>query len=135
MKDTKVILSTLWIFVMFNYIYADIISLFDSETIEMVLSGSMGDIDITPGFLFGAAILMEIPIVMVILSRVLKYKVNRWANIIAASIKTIITVMTMFLGALSLYYTFFNVVEIISTCLIIWIAWKWTKPKESIVSI
>ncbi len=31
-------------------------------------------------FLLGAAILMEIPIAMVLLSRILNYRTNRWAN-------------------------------------------------------
>ena len=80
MKDRKVILSTLWIFALFNMIYADVFTLtfnFKSQTVT-----------ITEGSVLGFAILMEIAIAMVLLSRVLKYGVNRWANIIAGVIHT-----------------------------------------------
>ncbi len=68
MKDRKVILSTLWIFAMFNYIYADIMGLTDSSLLKEILTGSVGGLQITQGFLLGAAILMETAIVMVLLS-------------------------------------------------------------------
>jgi hypothetical protein len=35
--------------------------------------------------MLGGAIMMEISIAMIILSRVLKYGINRWVNIITAS--------------------------------------------------
>jgi glucan phosphoethanolaminetransferase (alkaline phosphatase superfamily) len=72
MKDKKVILSTLWIFALLNYIYADIFNLFFNPEAQ---SGTM-----TQGAVFAFAILMETAIAMVLLSRVLKYGVNRWAN-------------------------------------------------------
>ena len=47
-----------------------------------------GSIQLTEGFLLGASILVEIPIAMVLLSQILKYRANRWANIIAGTIMT-----------------------------------------------
>ncbi|MBR9703917.1 hypothetical protein GOV12_00770 [Candidatus Pacearchaeota archaeon] len=124
----KVKLSVLWIFVMFNYIYADIMTLMDSSVLTQILSGTVGGLQLTPGFFLIAAIIMEIPIAMVILSLFLKYKWNRLANIIAGIIKTLAVIASMFVGTPALYYVFFGVIEIIFTSIIVIIAWKWKNP-------
>ena len=129
--EMKVKLSMLWIFVMFNYIYADITTLMDSSVLADIIRGYAGDIQITQGFLLGAAILMEIPIAMVVLSRVLEYRANRLANIIAGTIKTVAVFLSMFVGTPALYYIFFGTIEIACTLFIVWYAWKWPKPESS----
>lgn len=97
-KDRRVVLSLLWIFVTLNYIYCDVMSLMDSTLLNQYLTGNINGLKLTDSFLFGAAILMEIPIMMVLLSRLLRYKANRLANIIAGSIKTIVMILSMFVG-------------------------------------
>lgn len=123
-------LSLLWLFVMLNYIYADIMSLMDSSVLKELITGSAEDLQITPTFLFVGAILMEIPIAMFVLSLILKYKVNRGANIIAGTIKTLAVLGTMFVGTPALYYAFFAVIEIVTTSYIVYLAWKWSEPKS-----
>ena len=127
--DMKVKLSTLWIFVVFNYLYCDVISLMDPELLKQFITGNIGGIEVTEVFLLGAAILMEISIAMVILSRVLKYRANRWANIIAGSIKTVVMILLFVGSSPPLYYIFFGVIEIACTSLIVWYAWKWPKQE------
>jgi hypothetical protein len=131
MKDRKVILSTLWIFVMFNFLYCDILGLMDPGLLKEIMTGYAGSIQITQGFLLGAAILMEIPIAMVLLSRVLNYRANRWANIIAGAIMTAVQISSLFFGTPpTLYYIFFSIIEIASLLFIVWYAWKWSNPEE-----
>ena len=129
MKDRKVILSTLWIFAMFNYIYADIMGLMDSSVLKEILTGSVGGLQITQGFLLVGAILMETAIVMVLLSRVLKYRANRWANIIAGVIHTAAVFLSMFVGTPALNYIFFGTIEVACTLFIVWYAWTWPKQE------
>ena len=126
----KVKLSLLWTFAMFNYLYADLMTLMDSSALKELMKGYAGPIQITQGFLLGAAILMETAIAMVLLSRVLKYRANRWANIIAGAIHTAAVFASMFVGTPAPYYIFFGTIEIACTLLIIWYAWKWPKPKQ-----
>ncbi|HEY9246770.1 MAG TPA: DUF6326 family protein, partial [Candidatus Methanoperedens sp.] len=57
MKDRKVMLSTLWIFAVLNYIYADVFGSKDPEMLKQLITGT-GPLQMTEGFLFGAAILM-----------------------------------------------------------------------------
>ena len=129
--DMKVKLSTLWIFVMFNYIYADILTLMDPAVLKEIVTGTVGGLEMTQGFLLGAAILMETAIVMVVLSRVLKYRANRWVNIISGIIHTAAVFLSLFVGTPAMYYTFFATIEIACTLLIVWYAWKWVNPEVS----
>ena len=123
--DRKVLLSTIWIFATFNYLYCDVLSLMDSELLKQYLTGKVNGMEFSQGFLLGAAILVEIPIAMVLLSRVLKYRVNRWTNIIAGVIMTLVQAASLFAGTPAMYYLFCSVLEITSTFLIVWFAWNW----------
>ncbi|HSR31124.1 MAG TPA: DUF6326 family protein [Anaerolineae bacterium] len=137
MEAMKVKLSRLWLFATLNYIYADVMALMDPEILGGLITGKAGGgIQITEGFLLGAAILMEIPIAMVLLSRVLEYRANRWANIIAGTIKTAAIALSMFVGTgPTLYYIFFGAIEIVCTSLIVWYAWRWPKQEACVDSI
>jgi hypothetical protein len=127
----KVKLSILWLFVMLNYIYADILTLMDSSVIKELITGRVGGMEITPSFLFMGAILMELPIAMVVLSLVLKYKINRWANILVGGIKTLAVLASMFVGTPTLYYALFGIIEIVFTSYIVYLAWKWPNKEGS----
>lgn len=132
MEDIKVRLSVLWVFVMFNYLYCDVVALMDPELLKQFMTGDVGGMQINQGFLLGAAILMEIPISMVVLSRILKYGANRWANIIAGAIMTAVQFSSLFVGTSpTAYYIFFSIVEITCTALIVWYAWKWASSERS----
>lgn len=118
--DMKVLLSTLWIVVMVNMLKADILSLYIPGAADEVAK-TAGETPI-PFLMLGAAIMMEISIVMIILSRVLKHGLNRWANILAG----IITIAFIVCGGVTYpHYIFIAAVEVICLLLIIWNAWKW----------
>jgi hypothetical protein len=129
-KDKTKLLSTVWIFVVFNYLYCDLIGMMDNTFLKQYLTGTVGNMKITQGFLLGASILMEIPIAMILLSKVLKYKANRWANIIAGTIMTLAQVASLTVSTPTIYYAFFSIIEITTTLYIVWAAWKWTEPQE-----
>ncbi|MCX6556636.1 MAG: DUF6326 family protein [Candidatus Aminicenantes bacterium] len=131
MKDRKAILSTLWAFVTVNYLYCDVMALMDPTILKQFMAGYAGGFRITQGFLLGAALLMEIPMAMILLSRVLKHGANRRANIIAGIIMTAVQIASLFAGTSTLYYRFFSIIEIGCTSLIVWFAWKWSNPRDS----
>lgn len=126
-KDRRALLSTLWLFATLNYIYCDVLTLMDPVYLNRLITGSVGIIHVTQGFLLGASILMEIPMAMVLLSRVLKNGANRWASIIAGTIMTLVQLLSLFAGTPTIYYLFFSVIEIACTAFIAWYAWKWTQ--------
>lgn len=128
--DPKILLSTLWIFVTLNYLYCDLMGLMDPVLLNQYITGSVEGITINEDFLLGAAVLMEIPIAMVLLSRILTYRANRWANMGAGAIKTLVMLATMFVGDPTSYYLFFGLIEIATTGFIVWYAWYWKEARE-----
>ncbi len=123
--DIKAKLSTLWLFATLNYLYADVVGLMNPGLLRQYLTGTVNGVHFSQAFLLGASVLIEIPIAMVLLSRVLKYAPNRWANVIAGTIMTVVQFATLFLGTPASYYIFFSVLEILTTSLIVWYAWRW----------
>ena len=79
------------------------------------------------GLLLVFSILLEIPIAMIVLSRLLRYRVNRLANIIAGLI-TILWVIGG--GNTSASYIFFSTIEVGCMLLIIRYAWKWSEGQK-----
>jgi hypothetical protein len=120
--DTKVKLSALWLFAMLTYTYGDVVTLMDPV--------KHGSIQLTEGFLLGGSIFMMIPVSMVLVSRILKYRAIRWSSIVAGTIMTVVLTMTLFVAVPTIYYIFFTVIEMSSTAIIVWIALKWRNPES-----
>ena len=118
MQDIRVRLSTLWVFMLFNYLYCDVMTGFDRTLPK----------NLTPDALLAASFLMEIPIAMVFLARTLKDRPNRWANILAGAFMTVVQVATLFAGTPTTYYVFFSAIEIACLLFIVWTAWIWARP-------
>jgi hypothetical protein len=127
--DTRARLSLLWVFVMLNMIFADILSFMSAGTLSQILEGSAGQIAITPNFLLLAAVMTEVPIAMVVLSLVLPHRAARWANVGAAAF-TIAYVIG--LGSASPHYIFIAGIETLACVVIVWQAWTWREPAASL---
>lgn len=123
--DVKEKISILWIVVMLNMVFADILSFMIPGFLNDLMTGNT-PFKITQEIMLIFAFLLAIPIAMIFLSRVLKYSVNRWANIIA-SIITIAFVIGG--GSAYLHYYFFETIEVAILLLIIRYAWKMTNPE------
>lgn len=122
--ETKTLLSTLWVVVMINMLKADILSLYIPGAADE-LARTAGATPI-PLLMLGGAIMMEISTLMILLSRVLKYGVNRWVNIITS----MITIVFVVAGGVSYpHYLFIAAVEVICLLLIVWFAWRWRIPE------
>ena len=130
MHDTKERLSLLWIFALLNYLYADVVALF-----AIVGSPNLADAPhLPPWALLGSAVLMEIPIAMIVACRLLPFRANRLANIIAGLILTLVNGFLTFVPPLAGWgrppaspeYLFFATIETVATSVIIWQAWTWS---------
>jgi hypothetical protein len=117
--DRRMILSTLWIFALFNYLYADFVTLMVSPATTQ-MAARMSEIAV-----LGLAILMETAVLMVVLARVLPHRQNRWCNIAAGILHTVFVASTIVRGVPPLYYIFFAAIEITCTGFIVWYAWSW----------
>ena len=124
--DTKVLLSTLWIVVMINMAYADILSLHIPGAFDEVAKTSVNTGTTIPQLMLGGAIMTEFSITMILLSRMLKHGINRWVNIVVG----IVTIAYIWGGAASYpHYIFIATVETLCLLLIVGFAWKWTNPE------
>ena len=142
--DTRILLIVLWVFYSLNFMYADQLSNLEPGVLQGIMSGYVADgtVKITDGFLLGTAMMFEVPFLMIVLSWVLGYRANRWANIIAGTLFVVVQIASLFMGAPSPAYIFYTAVEIVGLSLIVWYAWKWpmgsaigssdtyTKPQE-----
>jgi Family of unknown function (DUF6326) len=119
-------LTVLWVFVTLNYAYCDVLALMDQPYLKEVLTGNVGGIEMTRGYLLGASILVEIPMAMVLLSWVLRPGASRIASIIAGVVMTLVQVGSLLVGGSPTpSYAFFSAIEIATTAFIVWYAWTW----------
>lgn len=119
-EQPRALLSTLWIVVMINVLSADIFSF---------MLGSAGETAaaVTPWIMFAFAVIHEIPIAMIILSRMLKRGVNRTLNFIAAGITAVYVIAG---GSATPHYIFFALAEVICLIFIVIRATRWSKTEQ-----
>ena len=124
--NVKIKLALFWVALMFFYLYNDLFSFFKPGTVEELVGGSLEGIVFTQELLFGAALLMALPSIMIFLSLTLKAKMNRMVNIIVGIFHMIVLVGTLLVpGDLWVYYATYMVFEAVFIILIVWHAWKW----------
>lgn len=114
---------------MFLYIYVDYFSLYMPGKIEDILIGRVFVFEITQGFLLAALASITIPSSMIFLSITLPVKLNRWANIIIASVYIPYTLFNL-VGEAWMHMVFGAVVEVGLLYLIIRYAWNWHRIKH-----
>jgi len=122
-KDMRVRLSTLWIFAVLNYIYADVFTQFFSSEAQNTAT------TMSSGTILAFAILMETSIAMVLLSRFVNYGANRWLNVAIGILHTGAVAWSLFQGTPEPFYLMFASIEILCTLFIIINALRWRKQE------
>lgn len=114
--STTSLLSTLWIFVLLNIIFRDLHQLLNPIALQEMLTQKIPESQV---LLFG--IILEIPISMLLLCRILPTRVNKWANLIAAIITALGFLST--LPTADMDDMFFTLVKLIALIAIVYLAW------------
>ena len=126
--QVPMLISRLWVFLSLNYILCDLLTMMDKAVIRGLFEGNIGGIPLTQGFVLFAGISLEIPFLMVVLSAVLTYKVNRRINIGAAILMVMYQLASFLVGSdITLHYIFFSVMEILGNIVILVLAVKWKR--------
>lgn len=121
--DRRAKFSALWAFVLFNYIYADIVRMIVTPETYQTAAARM------PSWvMLAATALMEILIAMVIIPHFLAYRANRAANMVAGIFGTIFVFISLG-GNPPAAYVLLSMIEIAGTLFIIWYAWTWREIK------
>lgn len=127
--DVKFVLSALWIAMLFVFAYVDIFGFYRADVLKAALDGKVATTGFTVNQLFLTSTLVYIllPAVMVVLSLVLKPRVNRIVNI-AVSLVYMVTIIGSAIGEEWAYYIAGSFVEVILLAAIARSAWKWPPP-------
>ncbi len=126
MVDTRIILSGLWVSLMFIFQQGDMLRIYsgDYKAGDLVFGKAM-----SPEMVWlVSAITMTIPVVMIILSLMLKYPAIRWVSIVVA----IFWILYNLIGLLgksypSAYDNFLLFVALVVNVLTVWYAWNWVQ--------
>jgi hypothetical protein len=119
---SEILISNLWIFVLFNIIFRDLHQFGDKDFLSEALGGTINGMVITDELMMLGAILAEIPIAMVLLSRILRPKTNKILNTIAVIITSGVLISAMPYADMDDVFHF--LFEIVALMLILWIVWK-----------
>jgi hypothetical protein len=125
MIATREKLQLLWIFLFLNFIFCDVFTLFHAPTLNQLVTGTVDGIAMTEPMLLGFAVLMELGMVMALVSRLARYGVARWSNLVVGTLLIAVQTVTVLTPGLTLHYLFFSVVEIATLLAIVLIARRW----------
>jgi len=118
--DVRIVLSGLWVALMLTYLLGDVLRIFAGD----VVPGEMDGVKATQGMFFGAAVIMLVPIIMVVLSLTVPYPAIRWISIIVAVIAVVFNLLG--LPYEGMYDNFLIIAGFVFNGFIIWYAWTWT---------
>ncbi|MCO7188963.1 MULTISPECIES: DUF6326 family protein [unclassified Pseudoalteromonas] len=127
----RIKLATLWLLVMLNMVYADILAFVSAfitpGVIETLMSGYSGTVKLSQPLLLVSAILIEIPIMMIFLSQFLGYRINRFCNFVAVPLTFVFV-----LGGVETdpFYLFLATIQLSLLLTIAWTAIRWHAPAE-----
>jgi len=113
----QTLISTLWIFILFNMLLRDLHEFPTEGYVEELMSLNLSD-----GTMLIFAFIVEIPISMIVLSRILNNKANKWVNSIAVIVTSVGILYTIPNGDLD--DIFFAIVNSIAFVVIILTVWK-----------
>ena len=136
-QNKRALYSSLWAYASLNYLYADLMAFMDKDVHLLYETGVVEGLNMTPGFLTGAAVFMQIPIANVVLLHLIKNdKILKRVQIASGAFMTLIQGATLFMGKPTPYYATLSAFEMAATTFITVDAIKWKplakKKKEAL---
>jgi hypothetical protein len=129
--DIKLQLSALWAAATLCYLYCDYFELYQPGKLQSMLAGQMGPLGQTAeGVLLGVSVMLSLSAVMIFLSIALPAKLSRVANLLFGLLFTLIMLVFLFAPRVWLYYKYFAAIEVMLTCTVIYLAWKWPRGQS-----
>ena len=128
--DVKLVLCALWIAMLFVFAYVDIFGFLRADVLKAALDGKVATTGFTINqvFLTFTLIYILLPTLMVVLTLLLKPRVNRIVNIVV-SLVYLITIIVSAIGETWAYYFLGSFIEVILLVAISRTAWKWPPPQ------
>jgi len=132
--DVKLVLSALWIAMLIVFAYVDIFGFFRADILEAALDGKVATMGVTIDqvFLVFTTVYILIPTLMVVLSLVLRPRVNRIVNIVVALIYAV-SIIAACIGETWAYYFLGSAVEVVLLIAIVRTAWTWPRTQVALL--
>jgi hypothetical protein len=122
--ETRLRIAALWTAMLFVFAYVDIFALFRADIAEGVMAHTVAGLTIDQGFLLASTVYVIIPSVMIYLSLVLAWLVNRWVNLVLAGLY-ILSIGISCIGETWAYYLVGSAAEIGLLIVLAVTAWRW----------
>lgn len=128
--DVKLVLSALWIAMLIVFAYVDIFGFFRADILDAALDGKVATLGIAIDqvFLVFTTVYILIPTLLVVLSLVLRPRVNRIVNIVAAVLYAA-SIIASCVGETWGYYLLGSAVEVVLLVAIVRTAWTWPRTE------
>ena len=126
--DVKVVLSGLWICMLFVFAYVDIFGFWRTDVINGALDGKVPGpgFEINQAFLVYSTVYILIPSLMVVVSLLAPARTNRATNIVVSLVYLASVVVSM-IGESWIYYILGSVVEVLLLLAVARAAWTWPR--------
>ena len=129
MEDAKIRLVVLWLFIAGAMSANTILYFIVPGVIDEIRAGETLGMQVGQELILAMGIIyFWIPLVMAVLSVILKDKVNHWANIIIGIFYPCFILFELSMNITTVAYPFtilMDVSVIVAAALIVWYAWKW----------
>ena len=127
--DVKLVLSALWITMLFVFAYVDIFGFYRADVLNAAHDGKMANTGfrVNQTFLTYTLVYILVPTLMIVMSLLIRPRVNRIVNIVVSLIY-LVTIIGAAIGEDWVYYLVGSAVEVVLLIAIARSAWKWPAP-------
>jgi hypothetical protein len=115
------LISLLWIAVVLNMVFADMLSIYTPGVLPQVMNGVVEGVTLSENLMLIAAVFIQIPIAMIVVSHLLPGRIAKGANTVAVTVTAAFVVGG---GSLKPHYIFFASCELIAMAGILHLTWR-----------
>jgi hypothetical protein len=130
--NPRIKIAALWTAMLLIFAYVDLFGLFRSDVRADIEAGKIAGFTIGQGYLLGVMIYVLVPALMVFLSLVLRVRVIRMVNIVAAVLYAV-TVAGSAVGEWN-YFILGSLVEAALLAGVVYYAWTWPKATDAVAA-
>lgn len=129
--NVKVVLSGLWVSMLFVFAYVDIFGFWRADVINGAVDGKVpgAGFEINQSFLVLTTLYILLPALMVAFSLMVPARINRPGNLVV-SVLYAASVVAAAIGEIWAYYLIGSVVEILLLATIAIVAWSWPTTQD-----
>ncbi|GGI05204.1 DUF6326 family protein [Egicoccus halophilus] len=125
-RDTRATLSSLWVYVLLNVLFRDIHELFRPGFVAELVDNSVRGTTVDTAAVLVGGLALQLPLAVVVLSRLLNHRPARLANITGAAITAILLTSVWPKDADDVMFWAF---ELLGLAAIAVLAWRWAAPE------